>query len=41
MLLDFTADGGAGDLQASGNGVAAVAMAQAVLDFGAGCKSEM
>jgi hypothetical protein len=41
MLLDFTDDGGAGNLQASGNGTAAVAVAQAVLDFGAGCKSEV
>ena len=41
MLLDFTDDGGAGDLQAPGNGAAAVAMAQAVLNFGSECKSEM
>ena len=33
MTLDFMQDGGAGHHQASGDGVEAVAMTQAVLDF--------
>lgn len=41
MLPDFTDDGGAGNFQTPGNVAAAVAAAQAVLDFGTGCKSQM
>jgi hypothetical protein len=41
MFPDFTDDSGAGDLQTPGNGAAAVAMAQPVLDLGAGCKGEV
>ena len=41
VLLDFTDDGGTGHLQMAGDGIAAVAVAQAVLYFGAVCKSEV